>query len=246
MPRRVLVTGSRTWDDEAAVRAALAPYYAPGAVLVSGACPEGADAIAERIWAGWGGTIERHAADWAKYGRAAGFRRNAEMVRTDPDVLVALIRDESPGSSHTADLAGEAGIPVDRHEASSRAEHSAGRADEGKAGDLTAADRRRMADEYALDAGHAWKAGDVVKAARLVRVAAELDPSRPELWAGRQQQIQDRAARMPLAAQTAARLAAAGVTQDDPDYQRLQEHNRLRREAQAETAGPQADDPEAA
>ena len=168
------------------------------------------------------------------------------MVSTDPDVCVALIRDKSPGSSHTADLAGKAGIPVDRHEAASEPVRPARDADESRPAELTAADRRRMADEYALDAGHAWKAGDVVKAARLVRVAAELDPSRPELWAGRQQQIQDRAARMPLAAQTAARLAAAGVTPDDPDYQRLQEHNRLRREAQAETAGPQADDPEAA
>ena len=106
--------------------------------------------------------------------------------------------------------------------------------DPGKPPELTAADRCRMADEYALDAGHAWKAGNVAKAARLVRVAAELDPSRAELWAQRQRQIQDRATCMPLAAQTAARLAAAGVTSDDPGLQQLAEHNRLRREAAAE------------
>ena len=140
-------------------------------------------------------------------------------------------------------------IPPKRERAARQPQPRGRRAerDPGKPPELTAADRRRMADEYALDAGHAWKAGDVAKAARLVRVAADLDPSRPELWAGRQQQIQARASRMPLAVQTAARLGAAGVTPDDPVYQRLQEHNRLRREAQAEAAGPQpGSDPEAA
>jgi len=119
--------------------------------------------------------------------------------------------------------------------------------DPGKPLELAGADRAAMADQYAYDAGHAWQARDLARAARLVRQAAGLDPARTELWAGRQQQIQDRAARMPLAAQTAARLAAAGIGPDDPAYQRLCEHNRRRREAQAETAGPQADaDPEAA
>src|SRR5437763_8078674 len=79
--RRVLVTGSRTWTDTATIRAALGTVWGDGtAVLVSGACPRGADRIAEQIWTGWGGRVERHPADWARYGRSAGFRRNAEMI----------------------------------------------------------------------------------------------------------------------------------------------------------------------
>jgi hypothetical protein len=47
-PRRVLVTGSRTWADTAAIRDALAAVWGDGtAVLVSGACPTGADQLAE-------------------------------------------------------------------------------------------------------------------------------------------------------------------------------------------------------
>ena len=39
-PRRILVTGSRTWTDVAPIRAALATVWGDGtAVLVSGACP---------------------------------------------------------------------------------------------------------------------------------------------------------------------------------------------------------------
>jgi hypothetical protein len=70
MSTRVLVTGSRTWVDADVVRAALAPHFGSSAVLVSGACPRGADAIAEGIWRSWG-----------RYGRSAGFRRNAEMAQ---------------------------------------------------------------------------------------------------------------------------------------------------------------------
>jgi len=42
-PRRVLVTGSRTWTDTATVRTALASVWGDGdAVLVSGGCPRAA------------------------------------------------------------------------------------------------------------------------------------------------------------------------------------------------------------
>jgi len=80
-PRRVLVTGSRRWTDTATIRDVLSSVWGDGsAVLVSGACPTGADRIAETIWTGWGGRVERHPADWARHGRAAGFRRNAQMI----------------------------------------------------------------------------------------------------------------------------------------------------------------------
>ena len=63
-PRRVLVTGSRTWADDTIIAAALREHWGAGAVLVTGACPRGADAIAERLWTSWGGQAERHPADW--------------------------------------------------------------------------------------------------------------------------------------------------------------------------------------
>jgi hypothetical protein len=116
MSTRILVTGSRTWTDAEAIRGALARHYAPGVVLVSGACPHGADAIAERIWRELGGQVERHPAQWDRYGRAAGFRRNATMVELGADVCLAFIRNGSRGASHTARLAEDAGILVERHE----------------------------------------------------------------------------------------------------------------------------------
>ena len=115
-PRRVLVSSSRDWTTTGAIRGALAQQWGDGsAVLVSGACPRGADRLAEACWTRWGGRVERHPADWARHGRAAGYRRNAAMVAAGASVCLAFIRAGSPGASHTAALAQAAGIPTHRH-----------------------------------------------------------------------------------------------------------------------------------
>lgn len=118
-PYRILVTGSRDWADELTVEAALAMacYQQVPAVIVHGACRTGADAIASR----WtrshrviGLTEEAHPALWQWHGKAAGPRRNAEMVNLGADVCLAFIKDGSRGASHTALLAEKAGIPTRR------------------------------------------------------------------------------------------------------------------------------------
>jgi hypothetical protein len=115
---RILLTGSRDWDDEVPIRAALTEAIGgrPGPhVVVHGACPTGGDALADRVAAEGGLIVERHPADWRRYGKSAGYRRNAEMVALGADVCLAFIRDGSPGASMTARLAEEARIPVRRY-----------------------------------------------------------------------------------------------------------------------------------
>lgn len=125
---RILVTGSRDWDDKQAIAFALLEQDpcaehgdcgpdCPKITVVHGACPTGADALADEFARQWGVQVERHPAEWDKHGKSAGFVRNAEMVELGADVCLAFIKNNSKGASHTARLAEEAGIPVRRYEA---------------------------------------------------------------------------------------------------------------------------------
>jgi hypothetical protein len=114
---RVLVTGSRTWTrarDITTALDALHTQHGDRLIVVHGACPRGADAIADAWCRRHGVAVERHPAAWST-GPAAGPARNAAMVATSPDLCVAFIRDNSPGATGCAHLAETAGIPTTRH-----------------------------------------------------------------------------------------------------------------------------------
>lgn len=128
-PYRILVTGSRDWDDVRALRSALngvlagLPDLATPVTVVHGDCPNGADRQAS-VWVRdcqrgplFVVTEEKHPANWQLDGKRAGFIRNARMVNLGADVVLAFIKDGSRGASHTAALAEEAGIPVRRYTA---------------------------------------------------------------------------------------------------------------------------------
>lgn len=116
---RILVTGSRDWENWGLLWSLIEETaefeWANQVTIVHGDCPTGADRHAkewcrESIELGWNVIEEPHPADWETYGKAAGFRRNAEMVNLGADVCLAFIRNNSKGASHTADLAQKAGI----------------------------------------------------------------------------------------------------------------------------------------
>lgn len=131
MTPRILVTGSRDWDDVDRIRLALKmlreePFFAD-AVLVHGAA-RGADQIAARVWKQeFGGIDEPHRAEWSKcvpeclhgprprkgnrtWCPSAGIRRNAHMVRLGADICLAFSRNGSSGTESCVTLARAKGI----------------------------------------------------------------------------------------------------------------------------------------
>jgi hypothetical protein len=120
---RLLFTGSRSFDDRAAIwvaldivaESALACGY-DRVVLVHGACPDGGDAHADAWFRAKRGEmplgVERHPANWDLLKRRAGYLRNIDMVQAGADVCLAAIRDESKGATMCAELAERAGITV--------------------------------------------------------------------------------------------------------------------------------------
>lgn len=125
-PLTLLVTGSRDWPDATWLFQHLDKGYATCLFaeremqLVHGACPRGADLMAD-TWANEVGvnTI-RMPADWNTHGRKAGYLRNEAMVVRvrwvlgPPFVCVAFNYNNSGGTTHCANLAEEAGIPTHR------------------------------------------------------------------------------------------------------------------------------------
>jgi hypothetical protein len=118
--RRVLVTGSRDWRKRRTIYGALSRIVTSvrqgRLVVIHGACPTGADAIADE-WAKvvWAADPEPHPADWKQYGKAAGPIRNQAMVDLGADICLAFIRNGSRGTKDCADRAEKAGIPVERY-----------------------------------------------------------------------------------------------------------------------------------
>lgn len=133
MAAKILVTGSRDWDEPERVRReleqALNDLHTADVQLVHGACPSGADQQAEQAWLQLGrsiDTVDRHPAD-RRFGRRGFYLRNQAMVDLQPDVCLAFIgscskpacdRAPHPHPSHgtqmTIGLCEKAGVPVRR------------------------------------------------------------------------------------------------------------------------------------
>lgn len=115
-PFRVLITGSRAWDDWAFVWTKLNELgreYGSRLAIVHGACPTGADHWADTWQQSHASVpIERYPAPWQTLGKSAGQIRNKAMVDTRPDLVLAFIRNNSPGATGCARMATETGIPV--------------------------------------------------------------------------------------------------------------------------------------
>lgn len=117
---RLLFTGGRTITDRARVVCALADEAAKLPTnrpirLVHGACPDGADALADSVWSGWSAIWpgrylppERHpAADYPN-----PLARNLHMVELGADGCCAIAATYRSGTGNCARAARRAGIPT--------------------------------------------------------------------------------------------------------------------------------------
>lgn len=123
MSERVLICGSRTWDDIDRM-AKVIERLPRGTVVIHGAnktwdkqakCWIGADCIADRLARENGLTVEPFAADWNSQGRAAGPIRNRRMlVDGQPDRVIAFrCNGVSRGTDDMVKQARAFGVPVE-------------------------------------------------------------------------------------------------------------------------------------
>lgn len=74
-----------------------------GVEIVSGGA-NGADKLGERFARDKGYKVTQFPADWDKFGKSAGYRRNKEMAQY-ADILIAFWDGMSKGTGHMIDLA---------------------------------------------------------------------------------------------------------------------------------------------
>ena len=109
---RVLICGSRAWTDEDAILAQV--FTLPDkSIIIHGACPSGADAIARK----WADVMlydqEPYPADWPKYGNQAGPIRNTRMLEeSKPDLVWAFTHSLTGGTGDMVSKAKRASIEV--------------------------------------------------------------------------------------------------------------------------------------
>jgi hypothetical protein len=97
---KLIIAGSRTFTDYQLLCQVLAPDKARITQVITGGAP-GADRLGYR-WAWKHGLGKQHRlfkADWERFGKSAGYRRNHQMAQAG-DMLIAFWDGQSPGTAH--------------------------------------------------------------------------------------------------------------------------------------------------
>lgn len=108
---KVLVCGSRSWRDTAAIAARFHDLPRDTFVINGGA--SGADYLAKQEAMRHGFGVMTVYPDWNKHGKRAGVVRNNFMLDQEPDLVLAFWDGESRGTRHTIEEARRRGISVE-------------------------------------------------------------------------------------------------------------------------------------
>ena len=115
MDKRIVISGSRDFNNYELLKsytdeciATLRKKYT--LIFLSGRC-RGADFLGERYAKEQGFKIEYFPAEWEKYGRAAGPKRNEQMAAL-ADYIICFWDGKSKGTASMISLAKAKGIPL--------------------------------------------------------------------------------------------------------------------------------------
>jgi len=109
---KVIIAGGRNFDDYDKLCRVCDDFLKNycNIEIVSGAC-KGADLLGEQYAKEKGHKLTQFPANWKRYGKAAGPKRNQEMANY-ADALIAFWDGRSNGTKNMIDLATNAGLKV--------------------------------------------------------------------------------------------------------------------------------------
>ncbi len=113
---RVIIAGSRTFNDYPFLESKLDFLFSKAIergeeiIIISGKA-KGADSLGERYALDRGFSVEEYPAEWERYGKSAGYRRNVQMAEVATH-LVAFWDGQCRGTKHMIDIANERNLIV--------------------------------------------------------------------------------------------------------------------------------------
>ena len=107
---KLIIAGGRDFSDYALLESQVSNLIgkATDVEIVSGGA-KGADRLGEFFAIDYNLPVKRFPVDWDKYGKSAGFRRNAEMADY-ADHCICFWDGQSRGTKHIIDLAKSKGL----------------------------------------------------------------------------------------------------------------------------------------
>jgi hypothetical protein len=110
---RVIIAGGRNFNDYPLLKTTVDKLLENITDEITVLCGQakGADTLGEQYAKEKGYAISYYPADWERYGKIAGYLRNAQMAQ-NADALVAFWDGKSRGTKHMIGLAIEYGLKV--------------------------------------------------------------------------------------------------------------------------------------
>ena len=108
MEKKIVVAGCRNYNNYEEARGYISDCIGDikdryTLIFISGGC-RGADLLGERYAAENGHKVERFVAEWDRYGRGAGLKRNEKMARM-ADYIICFWDGESSGTKSMIEFA---------------------------------------------------------------------------------------------------------------------------------------------
>lgn len=101
MSNIIAIVGSRrraTEKDFELLHKKFFEVYRDDYEIVSGGCPKGGDRFAELLAKEYQIPIKIYYANWRKYGKSAGLKRNTNIAE-DADVVIAIVAEDRTGGT---------------------------------------------------------------------------------------------------------------------------------------------------
>lgn len=95
------IIGTRRRDtdtDFGLVKQSFLKYYKEGDTICSGLCPKGGDRFAVMLAKEYKTLVLWFPAEWDKYGKGAGFKRNMDIAENS-DILIACVSEDRTGGT---------------------------------------------------------------------------------------------------------------------------------------------------